>query len=246
MIKLNFKILYPLNLYVYIENASKWHPFAHKVEDKFTKKQLNLLKKYLKIRKKYEDKRWFEDSFTKENLANSLNFLKRKLPSKEFKTIKNIFYEFDSYYQRVWKKREKTLKKIARKSGKKSEKILQGKIKNLKKILNTPNLKKVNVYLSYCKNGLYGSVFGKSGILIEISKANFKEMVFIILHELIHYADINYGKNSLRLLKNDLGEKRAFVVHEAITMLLTQYLLKGFYRVELSSNSEWLRKVKKI
>ena len=247
--KLNLYIHYPINLYNFVENSSGWHPFTQKVKIKFNEKQKKLLYIYSKIRKKYRDCKWFEDSFTKNNLNESLKTLSKKIKSRDILILRGIFYSFDKLYRRLWKIERQKLKKIKCTIEDAWKEFDKNNIRKIADVMDVNIFKKINVYLSYSKNAPRGSLFGTSGILLEVTDLeNPRFFICIIIHEIVHFLDWFQGKNSYEMIlkRRKIGKKKAIIIHEALVQTISSHFLKNYFDFELEGKTKWERDILRI
>lgn len=252
--KLKIIILQNINFYYFIDNLADYHPFSRiwafkNIKDKLNLSQQDNLKKYKKIRKKYEEKSWYEDSFVSENLENSFSMLSGKILPEELIIVKQTFQSFQELFNSLWKKNEHVL--ISNKKNLEEYWTLIEKniFNELKRVLNIRNAKEIQLFLCFSPKGSGGSVFGNKGILLEISpNYNVKQLICILIHEIVHYLDLQNKNSFKQFIKAGIPEEKAKIIHEAVVELFAPdgYLTKKYVKYKFKKNeTKWSKEVDK-
>jgi hypothetical protein len=256
--KLKIFISSVVNFYYFVDNLADYHPFSRiwafeTIKNKLSLSQQKNLRKYKKIRKKYEGKKWYDDFFVSEDMKTPFLLLSKKLSSEELNIVKQTFRDFQKLFKQNWKNNKHILVKSKEYLSKYWISIEKGIFTELEEIMDIRIPNEIRVFLCFNPKASGGSLFGNKGVMLEIPpNYNIKELVCILIHEIVHYLDLQNKDSIKQIRKAGIPKNKAKIIHEAIIELFAPngYLTKKYVKYEFKQNkTKWstdVDNVKKI
>jgi len=222
MTKVNFTIYYPHNLYFLMDNLSEWDIhcrsfFRQEFPGLFLSIK-NLLPSYRKLRKKYGwEKKNLERFFLESEMKKVKNNLV-KIPNEEQKIILKILDILDKKFKVYWPEKERVLKQKTKALKGYWKKYSQQAIREIEQFLDLKIPEQIEIFVLYTPRGTGGGAnLGKRGLTLEIGDSRTPLIISfeLLLHELIHFAEIVNRKETEKELKK-LGLRDKGIIPETL------------------------------
>lgn len=235
--KFEFKINKWANFYFFVQNLSEWHfscrhsynEFWRKKLRKFSKKEKQNLKIFTELHNKYP---FGTDFFGQVFFIKKEPFvaLKKELPVKNFRLLKEVFNIFNSHFEKIYKEDLPLLKIWKAKLEKNANRplLIKRLNKNLAslycaKLIKEKKVIKVYLLLSGPNLSSGGANMDNESITLELSRYPLEavnQIIGVIWHELIHlhFENKNFMPLINKIYNND--QEKVNLIKEAVASSL--------------------------